>query len=104
MGSELSNFNPVSASPAERVLRPSSPRFSSSNRRILASSSMMRIVGIWLARVGTGALARPSRAQLGSCLRLDGFSQRKEDREYSPAFRSILDTNRPVMPVHDLRH
>jgi hypothetical protein len=27
-------------------LKPSSPRFSSSNRRILASSSMMRIVGI----------------------------------------------------------
>src|SRR6267143_4169599 len=100
MGSELSNFNPVSASPAERVLRPSSPRFSSSNRRILASSSMMRMVGIGLAHVGTGALARPSRAQLGSCMRLDGFSEWKEDREDGAAFRSILDMDRPMMPVH----
>src|SRR5271170_5676679 len=46
MGSEWSSFSPVSASPAERVLKPSSPRFSSSRRRILASSSMMRMVGI----------------------------------------------------------
>src|SRR6267378_628508 len=110
MGSEASSFNPVSASPAESVLKPSSPRFSSSSRRILASSSMMRMVGIRLAhvgtgaRMGTGALARPSRAQLGSCMRLDGFFKRKEKREHSAAPRSVLDTNRPMMPVHNLRN
>src|SRR6266436_10282994 len=65
---------------------------------------MMRIVGIWLARVGTVALARPSRAQLGSYMRLDGLFERKEKREHSAAPRSVLHTNRPMMPVHDLRH
>src|SRR6266481_4018314 len=65
---------------------------------------MMRMVGIWLARVGTGALARPSRAQLSSCMRLDGFFKRKKKREHSAAPRSILHTNRPMMPVYDLRN
>src|SRR6266436_338766 len=65
---------------------------------------MMRIVGIWLARVGTVALARPSRAQLGSYMRLDGLFERKEKREHSAAPRSVLHTNRPMMPVDDLRH
>src|SRR5208337_399243 len=103
-GSEASSFNPVSASPAESVLKPSSPRFSSSRRRILASSSMMRMVGIRLARVGTGALARPSRTQLGSRLGLASFIQRKEERKHRAAPWRIPDMDRPVMAVYDLRN
>src|SRR5580704_7418943 len=41
-----SSLRPVSASPAENVLNPSSPRFNSSRRRILASSSTIRIAGM----------------------------------------------------------
>src|SRR5208283_2333922 len=113
MGSEASSFNPVSASPAESVLKPSSPRFSSSRRRILASSSMIRIVGMWLARVGTNALARSRRdsrprlsrrAELGSYLRFDGLFERKEKCKYSAALRRVLDMDRPMMTVHDLRY
>src|SRR5450631_1332506 len=103
-GSEASSFNPVSASPAESVLKPSSPRFSSSSRRILASSSMMRMVGIWLAHVGTGALARPSRAWLGSCLRLAAFFERKEECKHRAASWGVLDMDCPMMTVHDLRN
>src|ERR1035437_2868131 len=65
---------------------------------------MMRMVGIWLARVGTGALARPSRAQLGSCLRLDGFFERKEECKHGAAPWGVLDMDRPMMTVHDLRN
>src|SRR5271170_6753581 len=107
--SEASSFNPVSASPAESVLNPSSPRFSSSSRRILASSSIIRMVGIVLvglgrAGVGTGALPRPSRAKLSSCQRLYGFLKRKEKRKHRTALRRVLNMDRPVMSVHDLRN
>src|ERR1700690_342179 len=122
--SEASSFNPVSASPAESALNPSSPRFNSSNRRILASSSMMRIVGMLgrvgsSASVGTGDLARgpqrarfwraggvdrPSRAHLGSRLRLNRFYQWKENRQHPPSLRCILDADRPLMPINNLRH
>ena len=40
------SFSPASASPADSVLNPSSPRFNSSRRRIFASSSTIKIVGI----------------------------------------------------------
>ncbi len=46
MGFSRSSFSPVSASPAENVVNPSSPRFNSSRRRILASSSTIRIAGM----------------------------------------------------------
>ncbi len=37
-------------------------------------------------------------------MRLAGFFERKEKREHSAAPRSVLDSNRPMMPVHDLRN
>src|SRR5579859_5697377 len=42
-----SSLRPVSASSAEKVVNPSSPRFNSSRRRILASSSTIRIAGMF---------------------------------------------------------
>src|SRR5208337_4099500 len=65
---------------------------------------MMRMVGIRLARVGTGALACPGRAQLGSRLRLASFIQREKKRKHRATPWRILDMDRPMMAVHDLRN
>ncbi len=40
----------------------------------------------------------------GHCPRLDGFFERKEEREHSTAARSTLDMDRPMMTVDNLRN
>src|ERR1019366_3064331 len=71
----------------------------------------MRMVAIYLAvfwlagaSVGTGALARPSRAQLGSCLRLASFFKREKKGEYGPPLPAILRKDLPMMTIYDLRN
>ena len=80
---------------AERVSKPASPRSSSSRRRILASSSTMRMVGIGqstIAAAGRGCLAR-------GLLRTRGKITRSTLRRCAD---SQLD--RAVVPVHDFRN
>src|SRR6266481_9627064 len=87
------SFSPVSASPADSVLKPSSPRFNSSRRRIFASSSTIRMVGICLA------IARCFLALLRCSLVARG---EKDHEPGSPlTVAGILEANRSVVPVNN---
>src|SRR5580658_3997871 len=63
MGFSRSSLRPASASPAENVVNPSSPRFNSSSRRIFASSSTIKIAGIPYLLIPLKCSVLPSEAR-----------------------------------------
>src|SRR5579862_29229 len=99
----LSNLRPVSASPAESVVKPSSPRFNSSRRRIFASSSTIRMEGI--APVASFRLySRNHQMRALSCRSAFVHRWKKYHEHGACAVSGTLNADRPVMPIHDLRN
>src|SRR5271154_140335 len=104
------SFSPLSASPAESVVKPSSPRFNSSSRRILASSSTIRIVG--KPSGGCSPLPRPrpkcyvvKRNSLRCLCTRNLITGGEKDDEACPLqttrFPVTVDADRSMMPIHD---
>ncbi len=107
------SFSPASASLAESVAKPSSPRFNSSRRRILASSSTIRIVDILVGAYSPLATSAPEPQRNSSesnlrlrCLRGSRLVARgKKDYETSSLLivTASFDANRSMMPVNNPR-
>src|SRR6266849_729566 len=92
-GPFCNSLRPVSASPADRVSKPSSARFSSKSRRILASSSTIRMVAFEVVISVIGAAALLSRCPL-----------RKEDHEAGSVSVHVLQSAGRVVLVNNLRN
>src|SRR5271167_2746040 len=103
-----SNLRPVSASSAENVVNPSSPRFNSSRRRIFASSSTIRIAGMGAhsSLRGVSRDHQMSRFSHGSLLAGSGEKHYKMRAGTTIAVTGTarsFDPNAALMPVNNLR-
>src|SRR5215472_12028388 len=109
MGSALSILSPVSASPAEKVTNPSSPRFNSSKRRIFASSSTIKIAGISLessiclcSRNHQMSLVRRHRGLAGSGKKY--YKARARPLAFGRVAVRAFNANRSMVAINNLRN